>query len=126
MTKKEEKIKSFRDLIMWQKAIDLAVLIYEMTRTFPKEERYGLISQLRRASVSVSSNIAEGFKRGSRKEKAQFYAVALGSIAEVESQLEIAKRIGYIDNENHKMSLDYISEVAKMLEGLVKSAQDKP
>ncbi len=83
--------KSFRDLIVWQKSRDLAVLVYEVTKSFPQSEQYGLTSQMRRASVSISSNIAESYNRFHEREKRQFLAIAYGSGSELESQLEIAK-----------------------------------
>ena len=83
--------KSFRDLIVWQKSRDLAVLVYEVTKDFPQAEQYGLTSQMRRASVSISSNIAESYNRFHEREKKQLLAVAYGSGSELESQLEIAK-----------------------------------
>ena len=83
--------KSFRDLIVWQKARDLAVTIYKLTESFPKSELYGLTSQMRRAVISISSNIAESYHRFHTKEKRQFLATAFGSGSELESQIEIAK-----------------------------------
>lgn len=83
--------KSFKDLIVWQKARDLAVAIYKLTENFPKSELYGLTSQMRRAAVSISSNIAESYHRFHNKEKQQFLAIAFGSGSELESQIEIAK-----------------------------------
>ncbi len=98
--------KSFKDLIVWQKARDLAVAIYKLTEQFPKSELYGLTSQMRRAVISISSNIAESYHRFHKKEKQQFLAIAFGSGSELESQIEIAK-ILFPD-------LDY-SEVEKLL-----------
>ena len=83
--------KSFKDLIVWQKARDLAVAIYKLTEQFPKSELYGLTSQMRRAVISISSNIAESYHRFHKKEKQQFLAIAFGSGSELESQMEIAK-----------------------------------
>ena len=85
------RTQSFKDLIVWQKSRDLAVKIYKITEHFPRSELYGLTSQMRRASVSISSNIAESYHRFHSKEKQQFLAVAFGSGAELESQIEIAK-----------------------------------
>jgi four helix bundle protein len=90
-----DKIKSFRDLLVWQRAVDLAVHIYKVTEQFPKSEMYGLTNQMRRASVSVASNIAEGYNR-SQAELRHFLEIARGSLAELETQLEIAQRIGYL------------------------------
>ena len=83
--------KSFRDLIVWQKSRDLTIVIYKITNNFPQSELYGLTSQMRRAAISISSNIAESYNRFHNKEKKQFLAVAFGSGSELESQLEIAK-----------------------------------
>ncbi len=85
------KTTSFRDLVVWQKSRDLAVLVYKLTEQFPKSELYGLISQMRRAVISISSNIAESYHRFHHKEKQQFLAIAFGSGSELESQIEIAK-----------------------------------
>jgi four helix bundle protein len=98
--------KSFKDLIVWQKSRDLAVAVYKLTESFPKSELYGLTSQMRRAVISISSNIAESYHRFHRKEKQQFLAIAFGSGAELESQIEIAKVLF--------KNLDY-SEVEKLL-----------
>ena len=121
----QEKIKTFKDLTVWKKSADLAVTVYELTNSFPKEESYGLTSQLRRAAVSISSNIAEGFKRSFRKEKVQFYTIALSSLAEVESQIEIAKRLGYLNPADCDKLESKASEVNKMLSTLMRSAQDR-
>jgi len=83
--------KSFKDLIVWQKARDLAVVIYKITEQFPKSEIYGLTSQMQRATISISSNIAEGYHRFHEKEKRQFLAIAFGSGSELESQIEVSK-----------------------------------
>ncbi len=85
--------KSFKDLIVWQKAKDLAVEVYKLTENFPKEELYGLTSQMRRAAISISSNIAESYHRFHKREKRQFLAIAFGSGSELESQREIAKTL---------------------------------
>src|ERR1035437_9904168 len=97
------KINSYRDLVIWQKARAYAVATYRITGAFPKSEIYGLVSQMRRAAVSIPSNIAEGFNRGFKKERIQFLRIAYGSGAELETQLEIAKDLNYIatgDYEN--------------------------
>lgn len=88
-------IKTFKELDIWKKGIDLAEMIYRLTANFPSEEKYGLVSQLRRAAVSFPSNIAEGSARNSNKEFIQFLHISLGSLAELETQLIIAQRIGY-------------------------------
>jgi four helix bundle protein len=91
---------------MWQKGIEIVKDIYSLTKRFPKEELYGLTSQMRRSSISIPSNIAEGFKRSHNKEYKQFLNITLGSLAELETQLIIAKELGYIKD----VDLDYIAE----------------
>ena len=110
-----EKILSFRDLKMWQKAKEFAVIIYRVTREFPREETYGLTSQLRRASISIASNIAEGFHRKFPKEKIQFLRVAYGSGAEIETQLEIAKELTYISAPAYEDIIGKLSEIMKII-----------
>lgn len=105
--------KSFRDLIVWQKSRDLAVLVYEVTKQFPQSEQYGLTSQMRRAAISISSNIAEGYNRFHTREKKQFFAIAYGSGAELESQVEIAKVL-FSDIDCQKIE-DLLEEVLRIL-----------
>lgn len=100
----ENKIRTFRDLNVWQKGIQLVKQVYKITCSFPKEETYGLSAQMGRSAISVPSNIAEGFRRQYAKEHKQFLAVALGSCAELETQVVIAKELGYIrDNEESNL-----------------------
>ena len=115
------KIKSYRDLIVWQKSMDLVIDIYEMTEKFPKSENYGLTSQMRRSAVSIPSNIAEGSRRSSRKDFRNFLQNAYGSGAELETQIEITKRI-HFGEELHYQNVDGIlSEVMRMLNSMIKS-----
>lgn len=107
------KTKSFKDLIVWQKSRDLAVAIYKLTEHFPKSELYGLTSQMRRAVISISSNIAESYHRFHRKEKQQFFAIAFGSGSELESQIEIAKVL--FPNLDYKETESLLQEVMKIL-----------
>lgn len=93
------KIESYENLIVWQKSMDLVTAIYELTRQFPKEEVFGLTSQMRRAAVSIPSNIAEGSRRGSRKDFRNFLLIAYGSGAELETQIKIAKRLSYVEGK---------------------------
>ena len=95
-----DKIKSYRDLQVWQRAVELAVHIYQTTEAFPKSETYGLSNQMRRAAVSIASNIAEGYGC-SEAELARYLTMARGSLAELETQSEIAKRIGYLSDKDH-------------------------
>jgi four helix bundle protein len=92
----KSKITSYKDLIVWQKSYQFTLLLYKVTSSFPQKEEFGLTSQLRRASVSIPSNIAEGYRRGSRKEYRQFLRISFGSAGEIETQLLLAKDIGYI------------------------------
>jgi four helix bundle protein len=109
-----DKIKSFRDLLVWQRAVDLAVLIYKATEQFPKSEMYGLTNQMRRASVSVASNIAEGYNR-SQAELHHFLEISRGSLAELETQLEIAQRIGFLRAQSHADLLAEINTLGRQL-----------
>ena len=118
--------RSYRDLLAWQKAVEMAKLVYKITgeHQFPAEERYGLISQLRRAAVSVSSNIAEGQARKSAKEFIYFLYVARGSLAELDTQCLIARDLGYITQEHHKGVLAKIDELQRMTFTLIRSLQE--
>ena len=118
-------IKTFRDLIVWQKAMDLVVKIYKVTNDFPDEEKYGLVSQLRRAGVSVTSNIAEGFGRNSNKTFIVFLNYSMGSLMEVETQLEISKRIEFISDEVYNELFEDCREVERLLSSLIRSVKAK-
>ncbi len=113
--------KSFLDLIVWQRAVDMTVSVYELTDSFPRKEIYGLTSQLRRAAVSVASNIAEGAGRGSKKEFRQFLNVARGSNCEVQTQLMIASRLNLTAHQDLEMAESLSHEVGRMLNGLLQS-----
>ncbi len=115
----KQKISSYQDLIVWQKAKDFVVLVYRATSTFPQVELYGLTSQLRRAAVSVPSNIAEGFRRSGKKEKVQFLRVAYGSGAELETQLIIAHELGYLIVGDYTKLATALAEVMKMLNTVI-------
>lgn len=115
------KISSFTDLIVWQKAHKLVLEIYLITKTFPREELYGLVDQMRRCAVSITSNIAEGFSRQGLKEKIQFYYVSLGSVTELQNQLLISRDLGYINNSQFNDLANKTIEVHKLLNGLIKS-----
>lgn len=116
-----EKIQSFRDLKTWQEAQELAVLVYKATKVFPEEEKFGLVNQVRRAAVSVGSNIAEGFSRQSYKEKVQFYHVAKGSLTEVDSQLDLAFRIGYIQPKDLDALSTQLHNTGRLLTALIRN-----
>lgn len=120
----KEKISSFTDLNAWKEAHKLVLLIYKMTKNFPKEERYSLVDQLRRAAISIVSNIAEGFSRESYKEKVQSYSVARGSTTEVQSQLLVARDLQYITKEEFNEVARLTVTVHKLLSGLIKSSKN--
>ena len=117
------KIRSFTDLITWQKSHKLVLDIYKITLKFPEDEKYNLVNQLRRAAISITSNIAEGFSRRTSKDKAHFYYNALGSLTELQNQRLIARDLKYIDefSEIAKNSI----EVNKLINGLIKKVEDK-
>lgn len=106
---------SFRDLIAWQRAVDLSVQIYKLTADFPREEIYGLSSQMRRAAVSIASNIAEGYGRNSRREYRQFLGIAHGSTLELQTQLAIAKKLGFEKAELLERSQDMSEGAGKII-----------
>jgi four helix bundle protein len=112
---------TFRDLESWQKAFDLTLSVYSVTRTFPKEEVYGLTIQLRRAAVSVVSNIAEGKGRSSDKELLQFLAIAKGSLFEVETQLELAQHLSYLSASQAQNLASKVNETGRLLNGLMRA-----
>jgi four helix bundle protein len=111
--------QNVQELSIWQRAIDLTVCIYKLTRGFPKEELYGLVSQLRRAAVSVASNIAEGRGRLNQREFRQFLGVALGSIFEVKTQLVVARRLEMGNERDIDEAASLSEEVSKMLTSLI-------
>lgn len=113
--------EGFRDLKTWQKAYNLALEIYKITKDFPKTEVYGLTSQIRRASISVSANIAEGYERNHRKEYIQFLMIAKGSLGEVETLLMFARDLRYITLDKYHEMEEQRQEVSKLLRGLIKS-----
>jgi four helix bundle protein len=115
------KIESFTDLIAWQKAHILAVKTYKMSENFPQKEIYSLTDQMRRSATSVSSNIAEGFSRQSKKEKLQFYYTAKGSLTELQNQFLIVRDVGYLTRELFRIMADQSVEVSKLINGLIKS-----
>jgi four helix bundle protein len=114
-------IRSYRDLVVWQKAMDLVERVYLVTRAFPREEVYGLTSQLRRSSVSIPSNIAEGQSRMTSGEFIQFLGIARGPLAEVETQLILAQRLDYLTMDSSKSLLDLGSDIGRLLNGLLRS-----
>lgn len=121
----DKPVRSYQDLIAWQKAMDLVTEIYEVSHKFPREEIFALTSQLRRAAVSIHSNIAEGQGRSSRKEFLYFLGNAKGSLSEVETQVLIARKLDYIDDEVSNSLLNLSAEVGRILNGLLASLRNK-
>jgi len=115
-------IQHFTDLNAWKEAHRLTLSIYKETKSFPPEERFGLISQIRRAVISAESNIAEGFGRNTQNDKRQFYTMARGSLLETETQLIVAKDLGYLKKEEFSILHKQVDTTGRLLTGLLKSA----
>ncbi|MGI9175154.1 MAG: four helix bundle protein [Rhodothermales bacterium] len=122
---RRKPVDSYRDLEVWQRGMDLVESVYALTKPFPADERFGLTAQLRRAAISIPSNVAEGWGRGSRKEFMHFIKIARGSLAEVETQLIIAHRLGYLEEEPLQRTLDDATIEGKMLTALLRSLENK-
>ncbi|HBB76846.1 MAG: hypothetical protein A2186_03250 [Candidatus Levybacteria bacterium RIFOXYA1_FULL_41_10] len=120
----DSKIRTFKDLITWQEAHKLALLVYSMTNNFPRSEAYSLVDQMRRCVISISSNIAEGFSRNSQKEKRQFYYMALGSLTELQNQLLLSKDLKYLNKEKFSEIDEQTTTVHKLINGLIKSSKN--
>ena len=116
-----ETVRNYRELIVWQKAMDLVALVYQATEQFPKEELYGLTSQVRRSAVSIPSNIAEGQARKSTAEFLNFLSIANGSRAEMETQILLAQRLNYVTTDTAQPILNLSEEVNRLLNGLMNS-----
>ena len=119
-------MKTHKDLDVWKKSILIVESIYRATSLFPKEEIYGLSSQIRRSSVSIPSNIAEGAARNHDKEYIQFLYIALASASELETQLIISNKLGFIESDQSDHLLNELNTISKMLQGLIKSLKVKP
>jgi four helix bundle protein len=124
LTNKNAKIKDFRDLIIWQRSVKLVCKIYETTKKFPKDERFGLVLQIRLASISIPSNIAEGFARRGNKEYRRFLYISLGSCAELITQLVISSNLEYIREEEIDELIDEIEQISKMIMSLIKKIDE--
>ena len=118
--KEKNKIQSFMDLDAWKEGHKLVVMVYQVTKRFPKEEIFGIVNQIRRAAVSITSNITEGFSRQSSKEKIQFYSIAQGSVTEVQNQLVVSRDVGYLDNSQYSDMQTQSIRVHKLTNGLIK------
>jgi four helix bundle protein len=119
----EMKTRTYKDLIVYQKAYDLALSIYKATKKFPDNEKYGLTSQMRRCSLSIPSNIAEGYRRG-QKEYIYFLKIAFGSCAEFETQLSISKDVGYMETSEFQNLYSLQEEVSKLLGTMIRKMEN--
>ncbi|MHC4213052.1 MAG: four helix bundle protein [Planctomycetota bacterium] len=119
------KIRRFQDLEIWKRSVALVEQIYRVTTSFPKDELYGLTSQIRRAAVSIPSNIAEGFSRFHNKEYKQFLHIALGSCAELTTQFIIASKLNYLEDKKAGILINEIDEISKMTMSLIKKINQK-
>jgi four helix bundle protein len=117
--------RAHKKLEVWQESVALATFVYQATETFPKSESYGLVSQMRRASISVPSNIAEGAARSSLKEFLQFLNIAGGSLSELDTQIEIASNLKYLNNEQRQSFETKLESIAKKLAGLISHTRKK-
>lgn len=118
-------IRSFTDLDAWKEGHRLVLIVYTLTKQFPRDEQFGLVSQMRRCAVSITSNIAEGFSRQSAKEKVQFYSMAHGSLTELQNQTLIARDVGYLAPDVFTEVRDKSIKVHKILTGLIKSTKSR-
>jgi four helix bundle protein len=119
------RIRTFKDLVVWQKAFDLSVEIYRISSEFPKHELYGLSSELRKTSRSIVYNIAEGHKRGSTIEYIRFLRISAGSAAELESQVLLATRLGYFRENTVQRIPEMLAEITRMLDSLISSLKTR-
>lgn len=123
MTEKRTKILNFTDLEAWKVAHRLVIGIYKLTQKYPRGEQFGIVNQMRRAAVSITSNIAEGFSRTSLKEKAQFYSIAKGSLTEIENQLIISCDIHYISSKDFEQIEMDVRQTNRLITGLLRYAR---
>ena len=115
------EIKSYRDLDVWQKSMELVEMLYKLTRGFPREELFGLANQIRRSAISVPSNISEGFLRQHTNEIIQFLYIALGSCGELDTQIEISYRLKYLKDDEKDELAEEVNHLSRMLRNLIKS-----
>ncbi len=118
-------METHKDLRVWQSSIEMVTLIYLMTKAFPKDEIFGLVSQMRRAAISVPSNIAEGYARGTDKEKLHFLRISSGSLSEIETQLMLSFNLGYISKKEFDESSEFITSVWKQLNALIRTVKKR-
>src|SRR4030042_5834868 len=125
MRKNTRRILSFTDLDSWREGHRFVIEVYNLTKRFPQTEIFGLVSQMRRSAISITSNIAEGFNRFNYKEKIQFYSFALGSVAEIQSQLLVCRDVHLISNQEYQIAAEQAILVHKLVTGLIKSPRLK-
>ncbi len=125
MNRLNNKIQTFTDLDAWKEGHKLVLMFYEISKRYPKEELFGLTNQSRRCVTSITSNVAEGFCRFSFKEKTQFYTISLGSTAEFQNQIIIARDVGYISGEEYQQPFEPSVKVHKILNGLIKKSRSR-
>lgn len=118
------KIRTFRDLLVWQKSMTMVTEVYRLSRRFPKDELYSLTSQVRRCAVSIPSNIAEGFGRHATKDYIRFLRMSMGSLCELQTQIEIADNLGYVSNGTIGSIQESAREIERMLSSLLKKLQN--
>lgn len=118
-------IRTYRDLVVWQKAMELAEQVYQATETFPTGERFGQVSQMRRAGISVPANVAEGFGRGRKAEFRRFLEIARGSLFELQTHAELARRLGWIAGKHLSRLRELSQEVDRLLSGLLRSVKSR-
>ena len=119
------EVRSYRDLLVWQRAMDLAAATYELTRAYPRDELFGLTSQSRRAAASIAANIAEGYGRASRRTYSHFLRIAQGSLKELETHLILAERVGVTPPGSTEALLDKADELGRMLRSLISKVQEQ-
>ncbi len=118
-------LKTYKELIVWQKSFRLCTQLYQITRSFPADERFGLTSQIRRAAVSIPSNIAEGYGRGTTRDYIRFLWIANGSLAEVETQLLLSRELDFLSQDHADAALESVAEVERILAALIRSLEEK-
>lgn len=118
--RQEEMVKSYRDLIVWQKSMQLVTQVYLITKSLPKEELYGLVPQIRKSCISIPSNIAEGYGRNSTSDYLRFLQIASGSLYELQTQLEICLNLGYLSKQSFEEIYEQSREIERMLGSLIK------
>ena len=120
----QNTIKTFRDLLVWQKSMGLVTNIYDITRNFPKDELFGIVSQIRRCAVSIPSNIAEGYGRNSTNDYLRFLRMSVGSLFELQTQIEISYNIEYLDYEKFNDLYEKTKELERMLSSMIRKIKD--